>query len=454
MALNFTPITSNNTIKDLTQQVNNIGSELTKDRNIFDITNDVVTGLNKAQKVKLTTDKGLAKGFTVTNLKSLVEPGYYYISAKTLATMVDKPEIESIDVVVHVIPIDINKVIQHIYTLSTNDSQMQTFYRFVNSKSSSEWQMIRGLPNNKNVAINSGDIFEITKPGVYYISNMSNMPTDTQYGFLEVAADSSDNRTLKFTDIETSKKYTNVKKFMGSYSKWKKELELKDIQKYVLNSVEENSSEFNLLVRTSDNTTFQEAIKKHIENTGQTTFSFYVQNGVSGSPLSNSCRGIYLSDTNKLDNLHGVYYAIGTDGRSTTGSVSNNTWSQSRTIPSYNLLWQGSKNFLDIDTKTTMYDSINNYNYVEIYTKYRPGENTHGSDSTGTLCHKFYLDGSDTYVCSGTYVSGERSGSKVPVTEFYRVGLSFNDNKFTILDSASQNTKTQYVTRIVGINMP
>jgi hypothetical protein len=209
---------------------------------------------------------------------------------------------------------------------------------------------------------------------------------------------------------------------------------------------------FNLLVRTSDNITFQDAIKKYVLTSGQTTFSFYIQGGVAGSPLPNSCRGIYLSDTKDVN--YGVYFAIGTDGRSATGAVSNSTWSQPKTPPTYNLLWQGSKNFLDIDTKTTMYDSINNYNYVEIYTKYRPGENTHGSDNTGTLCHKFYLDDSDTYVCSGTYVSGEKTGTSVPLTEFYRVGISFTDNKFSVSDSASQNKKTQYVTRIVGINMP
>lgn len=452
MALNFTPITSNNTIKDLTQQVNNIGSELTKDRNVFDITNDLVTSINKSQRVKLTTDKGLAKEVNATNLKNFTEPGYYYINARTLASMVDKPEIESIDVILHVLPVnDSTKVIQQLYTLSTRDTQIQTLYRYVNSNSSSEWQTLRGLSNNRNVSINSGDAFEITVPGVYYVSYMTNLPSGVQYGFLEVASDSNDNRTLKLTDLDTGRKYTNTKKSLGYYGTWKKEFDIKDIQKYVLNTVDDTMS-FNLLVRTSDNITFQDAIKKYVLTSGQTTFSFYIQGGVAGSPLPNSCRGIYLS--NVKDASYGVYFAIGTDGRSATGSVSNSTWSQPKTPPAYNLLWKGAKNFLDIDTKTTMYDSINNYNYVEIYTKYRPGENTHGSDSTGTLCHKFYLDGSDTYVCSGTYVSGEKSGSKVPVTEFYRVGLSFNDNKFTILDSASQNTKTQYVTRIVGINMP
>ena len=47
MALNFKTITDNNVIKDLTIQVNNIGEEITKERNIFDITEDLVYNFNK-----------------------------------------------------------------------------------------------------------------------------------------------------------------------------------------------------------------------------------------------------------------------------------------------------------------------------------------------------------------------------------------------------------------------
>ncbi|MGI4323885.1 hypothetical protein ACR2VY_27335, partial [Klebsiella pneumoniae] len=145
MALNFTTITENNVIRDLTTQVNNIGEELTKERNIFDITDDLVYNFNKSQKIKLTDDKGLTKSYgNITALRDIKEPGYYYIGARTLATLLDRPDMESLDVVLHVVPLDTSsKVVQHLYTLSTNNNQIKMLYRFVSGNSSSEWQFIQ-----------------------------------------------------------------------------------------------------------------------------------------------------------------------------------------------------------------------------------------------------------------------------------------------------------------------
>lgn len=458
MALNFTTITENNVIKDLTTQVNNIGEELTKDRNIFDITEDLVYNFNKSQQIKLTSDKGLTKEYSnVSVLRDIKEPGYYYISARVLATLLDKPDMESVDVILHVMPVNTNlKVVQQLYTLSTNSNQIKTLYRFVNDNSSSNWQFIQGLPSNKNPVLSGVNILEVESPGVYFTtgSNEGN-PENASSGFVELNIDTNGNRLAKFTDIETGKQYTNIKKSAGVYIGWVKEFEPKDMEKYLISSIKEDgNASFPLLVYTSDNVTFQQAVLSHVDKTGQTTFTFYVQGGVTGSPMTNSCRGIFMSDTPATSSFHGVYNAIGTDGRNVTGSVSSGNWTTPKASPSYKELWTGAQSFLTIGSTKTLEDSINNYSYVEIYTKHKTVDKTQGNDDTGTICHKFYLDGSKTYVCSGTFVSGDRTDTKPPVTEFYRVGINFSGTSWKIVDSAVQNSKTQYVTRIIGINMP
>ena len=457
MALNFTTITENNVIKDLSTQVNNIGEELTKERNIFDITDDLVYNFNKSQRVKLTDDKGLAKVYgNITALKDIKEPGYYYINARALAMLTDTPDMESIDVVLQVLPLESsNRVVQHLYTLSTNNSQIRTMYRYVSGNSSSEWQFIQGLPSNKNSVISGSSVDDLASPGVYFVTGMTGgMPKGVDSGFLELNIDANDNRLAKITDIETGKEYTKTKKPTGVYTEWKKEIEPIDMQKYILNDISDGSTKFNLLVYKSEGISFEEAVRNHIQKTGQTTFSFYSQNGVPGSPLPNSCRGLYLSDVTDVSNLHGIYYAIGTDGRFATGAVSSGSWSTPKTTPSYKELWTGAQSFLSTGATKNLSDDISNYSYVEVYTKHKTAEKTKGNDDSGTICHKFYLDGSGTYVCSGTFVSGDRTDTKPPVTEFYRVGVSFKGSTWTLVDSAVQNSKTQYVTRIIGINMP
>lgn len=458
MALNFTTITDNNVIKDLTTQVNNIGEELTKERNIFDITEDLVYNFNKSQRIKLTDDKGLAKSYgNVTELKEIKEPGYYYVSAKTLATLRDKPDIETLNVVLQVLPLNSStSVVQHLYTLSTNNNQIKTMYRYVSGNSSSEWQFIQGLPSNKNTIISGSNIKDLTSPGVYFVTGMTEgMPSGVSSGFLELNVDTSDNRLAKLTDAETGKTYTSVKKPLGTYTEWVKDLEPKDMQKYLIGNINDDGRvSFPLMVSTSDNKTFQQAVIDHVDKTGQTMFTFYVQGGVLGSPMSNSCRGIFISDTPNTASFQGIYNAVGVDGRNVTGSVAGNNWVSPKASPSYKELWTGAQSFLAKGSTKDLSDDISNYSYVEIYTKHKTAEKTKGSDVTGTICHKFYLDGSGTYVCSGTFVSGDRTDKKVPVTEFYRVGISFKGSTWTIVDSATQSHKTQYVTRIIGINMP
>ena len=458
MALNFNTITDNNVIKDLTIQVNNIGEELTKERNIFDITDDLVYNFNKSQRVKLTDDKGLAKAYgNITTLKDIKEPGYYYINARAFAMLTDRPDIESLNVVLQVLPLDSStSVVQHLYTLSTNNNQIKTMYRYVSGNSSSEWQFIQGLPSNKNSVISGSNVEDLTSPGVYFVTGMTGgMPDGVDSGFLELNIDANDNRLARLTDPDTGKEYVSTKKPSGSYNEWKKELEPKDMEKYLLSSIQEDGrASFPLLVYTSDNKTFQQAVIDHVDNTGQTTFTFYVQGGVPGSPMPNSCRGLFMSDTPNTSSFHGVYTAVGTDGRNVTGSVTSGNWTTPKASPSYKELWTGAQSFSSIGTSKKLEDDIGNYSYVEVYTKHKTVDKTKGNDDTGTICHKFYLDGSKTYVCSGTFVSGDRTDKNVPVTEFYRVGVNFSGTTWKIVDSAVQNNKTQYVTRIIGINMP
>ena len=458
MALNFTTITETNAIRDLTMQVNSIGEELTKERNIFDITDDLVYNFNKSQRVKLTDDKGLAKVYgNTTVLRDIKEPGYYYINARALAMMTDKPDMESNEVVLQVLPLESpDRVVQHLYTLSTNNNQIRTMYRYVSGSSSSEWQFIQGLPSNKNSVITGSSVDDLASPGVYFVTSMTGgMPSGVDSGFLELNIDANDNRLAKITDIETGKEYTKTKKPIGTYGEWKREFEPKDLEKYLLSHIKEDgSASFPLLVYTSDNRTFQQAVIDHIGRTGQTTFTFYTQGGVAGSPMPNSCRGLFISDTPDASNIYGIYTAVGTDGRSVTGSVSSGNWTSPKTSPSHKELWTGAQSFSSIGTTKNLSDDISNYSYVEVYTKHKTAEKTKGNDDSGTICHKFYLDGSKTYVCSGTFVSGDRTATKPPITEFYRVGINFSGTTWTLVDSAVQNSKTQYVTRIIGINMP
>ena len=458
MALNFNTITDNNVIKDLTIQVNNIGEELTKERNIFDITDDLVYNFNKSQRVKLTDDKGLAKAYgNITTLKDIKEPGYYYINARAFAMLTDRPDIESLNVVLQVLPLDSStSVVQHLYTLSTNNNQIKTMYRYVSGNSSSEWQFIQGLPSNKNSVISGSNVEDLTSPGVYFVTGMTGgMPDGVDSGFLELNIDANDNRLARLTDPDTSKEYVSTKKPSGSYNEWKKELEPKDMEKYLLSSIQEDGrASFPLLVYASGNKTFQQAVLDHVDSTGQTTFTFYVQGGVTGSPMPNSCRGLFMSDTPDTSSFHGVYTAVGTDGRNVTGSVTSGNWTTPKASPSYKELWTGAQSFSSIGTSKKLEDDIGNYSYVEVYTKHKTVDKTKGNDDSGTICHKFYLDGSKTYVCSGTFVSGDRTDKNVPVTEFYRVGVNFSGTTWKIVDSAVQNNKTQYVTRIIGINMP
>lgn len=456
MAINFTTITDKNTIRDMTIQLNDIGEELTKERNIFDITDDLLLSSNKSQKVKLTDDKGLAKTIpSTTVLRNIREPGYYYIPAKTLATMIDKPELESIDVILHVMPVgSTTRAIQTIYTLSTNNDSIKTVFRYVSGNSSSQWQHIEGLPNNKNTVVSGKDIIEIVTPGVYYATNMIGMPEGVSEGFLEINIDSTDNRKAVFTDITTKKKYTNTKTSTGTYGNWRKEFESADIQQYVPTKVNppEGVASYNISIYKSDNISFTKAIENHIIETGETFISFYCQGGVPENPgVLNSIRGIIMMDNPedyKLQGFYGNYVAMTTGGGLISGGVSGGTWSTSKNAPSVTTLWTGALSFKTLSSQT-MNEDISNYNYVEIYTKHRTALENSGSDKVGTICHKFYIDGDGTYLCAGSLLSG----ANPPTYEFYNVNIKISGNKFNILNSNVQNGKTQYVTRIVGYNV-
>lgn len=456
MAINFTTITDKNTIKDMTIQLNDIGQELTKERNIFDITDDLLLSSNRSQKVKLTDDKGLAKTIpSTTVLRNIREPGYYYIPAKTLATMIDKPELESIDVILHVMPVgSTTRAIQTIYTLSTDNDSIKTVFRYVRGNSSSQWQHIEGLPNNKNTVVSGKNVSDLETPGVYYVTNMMGLPEELTEGFLEISVGTNDNRKAVFTDLSTKKKYTNTKTSTGAYGSWRKEFESVDIQQYVPTKVNppEGVASYNISIYKSDNISFTKAIENHIIETGETFISFYCQGGVTDNPGgTNSIRGIVMVDNPedyKLKGFYGNYVAMTTGGGLISGGVSGGTWSTSKNAPSVTTLWTGALSFKTLSSQT-MNEDISNYNYVEIYTKHRTALENSGSDRVGTICHKFYIDGDGTYLCAGSLLSG----ANPPTYEFYNVNIKISGNKFNILNSNVQNGNTQYVTRIVGYNV-
>ncbi|BCK59801.1 putative tail fiber, putative capsid and scaffold protein [Staphylococcus phage vB_SauH_DELF3] len=454
MALILTSITVNSTIADLTKQVNSIGSVLTEDRNIFEVTKDLQLDVSKAQKVKLTTDRGLAKAIYYTNyLRDIKIVGLYYIGARKLATMYEKADMENIDVLLQVLPLDTEDgVIRILYTLSTADSKSKVMHRSVTNYQTSQWQVVQSLPNNKYSSHIGGSPFDINTQGTYYVSNMSEMDSSVYEGFLQVSIDSNDKSVLRLTDSNTGKEYLNVKK---SYDNWgvpTTDLDSQKISKFLVSNVngDAENNNLSLSVYTSRLITAQAPIAKHIEETSKTVFTFYIQGGVSGSPSTVSIRGIFIYHSNNYTGLYGVYTAIGTDGITINGSVNGNTWNTRETLPGFKELENGAHNLKDTNKKETMSDSISHPEYVEVYTRYRALQNTKGTDKTGTLCHKFYIDGDGIYTCSGAYVSGD---SNIGV-EYYRVTLSITGDTWASQDSAINNKKDQYVTRVVGISLP
>ena len=136
MALDFNRVSEGDTFRKYTEELNNIGTELTKNNNIFTQVESLTRGLGEVQKYKLTTDTGLAKSVSVRYLSQLSKPGFYYITGSTLATLPDKPKsMISSDTLVEVKPTRRNgEVIQQLTSLGKNSTDASVVYRSVSSE--------------------------------------------------------------------------------------------------------------------------------------------------------------------------------------------------------------------------------------------------------------------------------------------------------------------------------
>mgnify|MGYP007013224771 CR=1 FL=1 len=456
MSLQFTQITDKHTLKDLTTQVNHIGLELTKSDNIFEVTDDLIAETNKSQKVKLTDDLGRAKRTTgISYLYEIKEPGYYYIHQSVLQRVPDRPIVSPNDALLVVYPVSPTSsevVIQQLYTVSFSDLGLDSVYRYVNNTTNSKWQHNVLLPGNKSRTYSNMDVLDIDTPGTHFIFRGSNLPVRAGSGLISVVSSEFYGKVFIYVDNETNKIYTSNTSNSGTLN-WKSQIEIQDLKPFLLSNVDDNLSVqgTNIGVKVSDNISFGKYIQNYVKENNQHVLTFYCQGGVEGNPSGNdSCRGLFISSASEGDFSYGIYYAITNDGNMFTGTVTNGSWNESKKYPVMKELWTGTHNFKDTNKKEKMSDSINNYNYVEIYTNYRALQNTKGTDKTGTLCHKFYVDGDGIYVCSGSYVSGDPDGIGV---EYYRVTLTISGDTWTIKDSAVNNNKNQYIKRVVGLSI-
>lgn len=462
MAIEFNRITSTDTFLKYTEELNKIGEELSKSGNIFTQVNDLKSSLGTSQRYKLTTDTGLALSKTIRYLSDLTKAGTYYVTASVLATLPDKPKsLITSDAIVEIKPTRrANEVIQQITTLGRDLEDGKVVYRFITQEGNSEWVYFNSLSNNRYFS-KSLNLPNTTEPGTYFLTNNSTgLPEEVKNteGVIKIFVDNNNNRYYEYYNNELGMFYTGYKTSSQSSIDWKtNKTDASEIKNFLIGdiSVTDTGQEFpgfGLLTYTSDNKDWETSVKEKLA-TGKTMFTFYCQGGVDKSPAGRySSRGMVISDV--PEGSYGVYYAITNGGKLFTGAISNYDFTTPNTTPSGNVLWKGALNFKTVNKNQTMSYTINNYDYVEIYTKLRTSKETKGKDHIQNIAHKFYRDGETYFVCTGAILGGEFTGTdNVPVQDVFRVSLEFNGDKFQIKDSAVNNNKTQYVTRIIGYNM-
>lgn len=461
MALDFNKITATDTFLKYTEELNKIGNELSKKGNIFTQVSDIKSDLGTSQRYKLTTDNGLALSKSVRYLSDLQQAGTYYITASTLATLPDKPKsLISTDVIVEIKPSRReSEVIQQITTLGTDTTDAKVVYRFLTQDSNSDWIYFNILPNNR-YAKRQLDLPNLTEPGTYFVSEgTKGLPEEVKNnheGLVKIFVDNSNNKYYEYYNNDTKTLFTGYKTQNQSSITWNtNKTDPKEISKFLLGEIGETEdgtqfSDFGLFVYTKDNKDWETAVKETLA-TGKTMFTFYCQGGVDNNPAGRfSCRGMVISDVPGAS--YGIYYAITNGGRLFTGAISNYTFTTPQTTPSGNVLWKGALNFTTINKSQNMNDTINNYDYVEIYTKMRTFKESKGKDLVQNIAHKFFRDGEKYFVCTGSILGGEFKGSEVPAQDVYRVSVEFSGDTFKLLDSAINSNKAQYVTRIIGYN--
>jgi len=457
MAVEFNRITETDTFLKYTEELNKIGGELSKSGNIFTQVNDLKSSLGNSQRYKLTTDTGLALSKTIRYLSDLTQAGTYYVTASVLATLPDKPKsLITSDSIIEIKPTRREaEVIQQITTLGKNLEDGKVVYRFITQEGNSEWVYFNALSNNRYFS-KSLDLSNTAEPGTYFLTNNSTgLPEEIKNpeGVVKIFVDNNNNKYYEYYNNELGMFYTGYKTSSQSSIGWKtNKTDASEIQNLLLGDVGvtetgKEYSNFGLFVYKSDDIDWETAVLNKLK-TGKTMFTFYCQGGVDKSPAGKySSRGMVISDT--PEGGYGIYYAITNGGRLFTGAISSSTFTTPNTTPSGNVLWQGALSFTTVGKTQTMRDTINNYDYVEIYTKMRTDKATKGKDYIQNKAHKFYRDGESYYAVTGTMVGGESP----PEQNIYRVGVEFKNDTFQLKDSAINNPKPQYVTRIIGYNM-
>lgn len=449
MALSFLPITDKHTLKDLTNQVNNIGSELTKNNNVFQAVDSLSATSSKAQNFKLTTDSGRAKNtYNINSLSELKEAGYYYITSGLLNKVRDTPNVSSVDCIIHVLPIGgtNDAVIQKFYALSLVSDDSFTAFRYVSGTSSSYWQSEVLLPNNKNKLYSNTDIRTIKIPGTYYVYNCTYLPSKESSGSLTITSATGKSSVYTFVSADTGLVYTG--KNNSGILKWNKSLEINDLESMLLRSSDDKKYTIEIL---DNSKSIKEEIKRVVEQENQTVITFYCGKDTKDSFKPGEVyRGVYFNDSKgKLD--FGYYIIVDYWGKVTTGYVQYNDWSLQNSYPTIDELWRGSLSFDDVNSTKNLKNKIENYDAVKIYATIKgdPYNSNSGSVLNAKhVCHEFLVEDGSDYIVTGLLL-----GSKPKYMDFYRCVANIKDKQFYLKsnNTSVSTAKRAYVTRIIGI---
>lgn len=434
-----------NSMRELTEQVNDVTDTLTETDNIFKVVDRLEKDTNKYQTVKLTDNKGLAKVYNSNSLKDIKGVGYYIITAEAMATMQDKPvDTVSSDYTLQVIPTgNASRVVQVVYEARYTESQTM-YYRYVDGESWSSWQHVETLENGKNKRISGKDVTNIETPGEFYVSSVEGLPQGVEKGYLTVIITKDDTKMLRLVDEETQLSYTKVKKQSGSWSGWAKEQTLEGISNYILGGLDK---QVDMLVYKADDKSFYDALIEFKEASGKNNFTFYVQGGVKDSPMgAGSFRGLFMSERGST---YGWYIGVDNLSRVVNGALSGGTFREPYYPSSEQVIWSGALDMASVDKRQKMLKNINDFDVVKIYVKVQGTNqfNTGTFKTINNVGHEYFRDGETSFIVQGTLV-----GSVAASWDLYRCLVVFDGNEFYIAakNTSVSTSNAKYITRIVG----
>lgn len=433
-----------NSFRELTEQVNSITDTFTEQGNIFQVVDNIDSNVKSTQKFKLTDDKGLALVNNTSLIRDIKDAGVYILLANKIATMTDKPNnTVASDYILQVIPTNSkDNVIQVLYEARYTNSQAM-YYRYVQGSSWSNWQHVQSLDNGANSSYSGEDVREIETPGSYYVQNMEGVPNGFFKGFLTVITLSDSSRLLNLYDEDKKVGYTRVRDKNNTWSEWQKEIKMDDLENAIIGS---KDGAMDLLIYSSDSTTFEQAIINYKNETGKGIFNFYVQGGAKGSPIDNSFRGIYFGESNAN---YGWYIGLDNSSRMIVGSNVSDSFKEPSFPSSEQTIWSGALDMASVDKRQSMYKNIRDFDIVKIYVKYQGNSkfNTGAMSTINNVGHEYYMGGETKFIVQGTLV-----GSVPASLDFYRCLVVFDGNKFYLAsgNTSSSSSGAKYITKIVG----